>query len=245
MRLFILPALLCFSIAFLLDLGKLRYRKNKYSSFRYLSNLCLIILFLHVPTLIISQEQENLKQDQTKELSNKLYKNGAFFGNRRFKKQDYSGALKEYSRAVDSFSGDQKAQLLFNIGSSFIQQKDYENAISMFEQAAEETQDKTTMKNINFNLGYAHFQKEQYDKAMASFLATLILDGDDEDARYNFALSKLLLENQDQQEQDEENNTQENNQTNNDILDALENKERNEQKESQKSIPTYLRGQFW
>ena len=65
---------------------------------------------------------------------------------------------------------------------------------------------------------------------MASFLATLILDGDDEDARYNFALSKLLLENQDQQEQDEENNTQENNQTNNDILDALENKERNEQK---------------
>ena len=77
--LFILPALLCFSIAFFLDLGKLRYRKNKYSSFRYLSNLCLIILFLHVPTLIISQEQENLKQDQTKELSNKLYKTVLFW----------------------------------------------------------------------------------------------------------------------------------------------------------------------
>ena len=121
--------------------------------------------------------------------------------NEAYNNGDYQAAAKLYREAIDKDPGN--AKLHFNLGNALMMMGETEQAIAAYEsfmELAESAEDKALSE---YNIGHFEAIAEQWQKAANRFKKALMLNPEDEDARYNYelALSKLQEqeENQDQQ----------------------------------------------
>ncbi len=134
-----------------------------------------------------------------------------------------------------------EAQLRYNLGLSLFHQDRFEEALPHFEELSQADIDRELKARSNYNLGNTHFRLEQFDEAMGAYQQALLLNPDDDDARYNI---EVLLrrqedpENQDQdQDQDQDSGESEDDDQHNDDENESEESDEGEQEQEDSTDP--------
>lgn len=252
--LFLLPALILFVLGFILDHGKIIYFKNfKLNWFHEKKTLLVFILIfqLFLPFYLISDTTNDISEK--KKILGSI--NGGFWGNKSFNKGNYTKALQQYKSALGRLKGELEARLYYNIGNVYNILGDTKNALKNYENSVALSKDDNLLAKAFYNQGIALFKEKDYKSAMELFKKSLKYNDKDDDARYNYAVCKLLLEEEDKsKEKEEKKDNKSKNEKNiresetltkeeiENILKALEQKE---SQESQKNQRRNLRMRYW
>lgn len=137
-------------------------------------------------------------------------------GNRAFEKGQYGEAVKQYDRALQIDSTDARAY--FNRGDAYLAQKNVQQAVQDFQQAAKYEKNKRVKSFSYYNMGViaqtaANEQQDENKKqellkeAIESYKECLRNHPQDNEARYNLALcQKQLKDSQKNQEKKQQQN---------------------------------------
>jgi tetratricopeptide (TPR) repeat protein len=124
-------------------------------------------------------------------------------GNDLYERNEFDNAEVNYRKALE-----QEHELVqghFNLGNALHKQGKYEDAVREFERAAMDAQQEQTRAFAYYNIGNSLFEKQQYREAIGSYIESLKLNPNDEDAKYNLSLALKRLEEQQQQQQQQQN----------------------------------------
>ncbi|MBP3497282.1 MAG: tetratricopeptide repeat protein [Alistipes sp.] len=173
-------------------------------------------------------------------------------GNRQYERGDYDNSIDNYSRALryDPKSFEAKfntANVQFRRAFADSVQLD----VKMIEKAEQTlrklAQDSTRTDieraDVAYNLGNSLFMQQKFKEALVSYRDAMRLNPDDQEAKYNYALTKEMLKQQQQQQQnqqqqqdqnqDNQNQEQEQNQDNQQDKQDKEDQQNKEDKQNQ------------
>lgn len=157
-------------------------------------------------------------------------------GNKQFVKRNYSDAETSYRKALEK--NKDNPQALYNLGNSLIAQGQDTTAIKFFEQAAKVEKNPLRQSQSFHNLGTILQGRKMFSEAIEQYKQCLRLNPNDDDARYNLALCKHQLKNQQQdqnQNQNQDQNKQDQNQDQN--KQDQQKQQQNKQQEQQEQKP--------
>ncbi len=145
---------------------------------------------------------------------------------------DYAIAEEAYRKAVEKES---TLKTQYNLGNTLYQQQRLEEAVSQYEAASQKSGTNLEKANAYYNLGNSLVNSQEFEKAAEAYKQSIMLNPDDEDARRNLYLSKLMEQKQQeqQQEQEQENNEQQDQQDQN--QEQSQDQESQEQQDQQES----------
>ena len=173
-------------------------------------------------------------------------------GNRLFNKERYAHSSDAYQQALHHDSTSFEAR--YNLGNALIrramadttaysdpespQAKMSAGFISQAEgllqaAAADSLRTADERADAYYNLGNSQFVQQKLQDALKSYRQSLVLRPDDMEAKYNYALTKKLLEQQQQQQQQQNDQNQDQNQDNNQNQDQNQQGNNNEQNNDQ------------
>jgi tetratricopeptide (TPR) repeat protein len=107
-------------------------------------------------------------------------------GNRLYEERQYDEALKRYTDA--QVHDPDSAILHFNIGDVFYQQEAFDRANEEFERSLAGADAELRARSF-YNLGNAHFRRQEIERAIDAYKESLRLNPYDEDAKYNLELA--------------------------------------------------------
>lgn len=115
----------------------------------------------------------------------------------------------------------QQAAVQYNLAVSYQQQKKFDQARPLFESLAEQSDDSDLQAKASYNLGCVLFAQDQLEPARKAFEKSLLLQPEDDDARYNIEVILRKQKQQDPQQskkppQDQDNQQDENQDKNQD-----------------------------
>lgn len=151
-------------------------------------------------------------------------------GNRLYEEQRMEESQREYISALQRDS--LLLEALFNLGDSQYAMGNFAAAENMFRGLAEGdfSMDDERRAKVYYNLGNAQFQQQKLEEALESYKSSLRLNPKDMEAKFNYAYTKAMMENQ--QNQDQQNNQQNNDQNQQQQGDNSEqNQNRNDEQE--------------
>ncbi len=141
-------------------------------------------------------------------------------GNRLFNKENYDAAIEKYSEAL-TFSPN-SFDINFNLSNAQHKAQQFDKAEeSMAKLAADTLRNNADRAEAYYNLGNSQFHQQKLKEALESYKSSMRLNPMDTTAKYNYAITKLLLEAQPEQDnqdqnQDENQDNQDENQDNQD-----------------------------
>lgn len=115
-------------------------------------------------------------------------------GDESYKQKKYNEAQIHYEKALVENKKSLKAN--YNLGNSFYNQKKTKEAIKHYQIASKTTKNKAEKSSVYHNLGNAFMQQKEYEKAVESYKNSLKNNPLDNHTRYNFALAKKKLNEQ-------------------------------------------------
>ena len=124
-------------------------------------------------------------------------------GNKMFNDSNYLAADTFYIKALQIDSNSIEAK--YNFSNSQLKQGKNDIAIKGLNEILNQTKDKEIISKTNYNLGNAHANKQEWDKAVDAYKNSLRNNPKDQDARYNYAFAKNKLakeQNQDKNKKD-------------------------------------------
>ena len=173
-------------------------------------------------------------------------------GNRQNERGDYDNSIDNYSRALryDPKSFEAKfntANVQFRkalADSTQLDVKMVEKAEQTLRKLAQDsTRTEIERADIAYNLGNSLFMQQKFKEALVSYRDAMRLNPDDQEAKYNYALTKEMLKQQQQQQQnqqqqqdqnqDNQNQEQEQNQDNQQDKQDKEDQQNKEDKQNQ------------
>ncbi|MCL2519639.1 MAG: tetratricopeptide repeat protein [Spirochaetaceae bacterium] len=107
-------------------------------------------------------------------------------GNYRFEQGRYHEAVAAYFRALEF--NRQSERIYFNLGNVYDALGEAEAALEMW-RLAETSDNYETRSKALFNQGVMHFRLEQFDEAVSSFIAALMANPNDFNAKINLELA--------------------------------------------------------
>ena len=132
-------------------------------------------------------------------------------GNGLYERQRFADAEKSYRKALqrDSLS----VEGAFNLGDTHYATENFAAAEEQFRKVAERKEGVSDAQRAAayYNLGNAQFQQQKLDEALESYKQSLKLNPSDLEAKFNYAYTKAL---KDQQEQNQDNQQNQNNNQN-------------------------------
>lgn len=135
-------------------------------------------------------------------------------GNRQFARGNFQNSIERYTQALQKDSLSFEAR--YDLGNAMFRAERFEGAEqALAHAAADTTRTDAERAEAFFNLGDVQFRQQNLQGALESFKNSLRLNPSDMEAKYNYAYTKKLLEqqqNDDQQQQNQDNN--QNNQQN-------------------------------
>lgn len=152
--------------------------------------------------------QENKEQkEQQKESKEYLYA-----ALEELKNDDFPEAERDYRKAIALNPKDETGK--YNLGNAYYGKDLNSEAMRRFQQAASIAVDKTERHKSFHNLGNTYMNSKQYKEAVEAYKNALRNNPSDNETRYNLALAKKMLEDQQQKGggENEDNNEQEDNQ---------------------------------
>ncbi len=166
---------------------KINYFKyNMYIS--RLKMLCIFLVF-NFGTSIIAQEVNKEKQKILKESKEFLSK-----ANYEMENDNFSLAEAAYREAIATNPEEDTGK--YNLGIAYYDKEMNDVAMSRFKQAAAVADTKSDKHKVFHNLGNTFMNEKLYKEAVESYKNALRNNPKDEETRYNYALAKELLEEQ-------------------------------------------------
>lgn len=155
-------------------------------------------------------------------------------GNREFEKGNYDAAIEKYTDALTYSPSSFEAN--YNLSNAQHKAQQFDKAEeSMAKLAADTLRSVADRADAYYNLGNSQFHQQKYEEALESYKSSIRLNSADSTAKYNYALTKLLLEaqqqNEDQQDQNEDQDNQDQNQDQKD--QDQQNQDQNEDQQNQ------------
>ncbi|MXV37183.1 tetratricopeptide repeat protein [Flavobacteriaceae bacterium Ap0902] len=144
---------------------------------------------LYILIIFLCLSNVNFSWAQTLEEKEAIQK-----GNAYYLQKEYDKARASYERAIAQTPSSLKGN--YNLGNTYYELKKYDQAITHYTKAAKAALDKETKAHAYHNLGNAYMQKKQYKEAIETYKKSLRNNPSDNQTRYNFALAKKLLNNQ-------------------------------------------------
>lgn len=168
---------------------------------------------------------------QTK--ATKVEDNLIFEGNALHQSETYAQAEKKYREALARAPKNSIAQ--HNLGNTLFDESYYGEAFNAYKSATLNTKNKEEKHSALHNMGNVFMSQKDYAKAVETYKEALRNNPNDDQTRYNYALAKELLENEQQnQDQNQDNKDQQNqNQQDSDTKDN-ENQSSKDKGEDQK-----------
>jgi tetratricopeptide (TPR) repeat protein len=123
-------------------------------------------------------------------------------GNDAYAEQAFEQALAMYQAA--QLKEPQLAEPYYNAASSLYRQGEYEAALQQLQMALTFAEDESLAQSSLFNLGNASYNAQDTATAVAAYTESLLLNPDDQDAKYNLELALQQQQEQQQQEQEEQ-----------------------------------------
>ena len=216
---------------------KINYFKyNMYIS--RLKTLCIYLVF-NFGTSIIAQEVNNEKQKILKESKGFLSK-----ANYEMENDNFSLAEAAYREAIAINPEEDTGK--YNLGIAYYDKEMNDVAMSRFKQAAAVADTKSDKHKVFHNLGNTFMNEKLYKEAVESYKNALRNNPKDEETRYNYALAKELLEeqekngggddnkeNQEDKQEEEKRENQDNENNKKDKEDGDQKNEKNKGEEEQ------------
>ncbi|MDG1031201.1 MAG: tetratricopeptide repeat protein [Flavobacteriaceae bacterium] len=147
-----------------------------------MNRIILILLFFIIKVnsqeIAINKDSNNLTLD----------------GNVEFADKNLIEAEKFYRKSISKDSLNIKAS--YNLANSFYRSELKQEAINQYKSSIEKTKSKETRHKSFHNLGNIYMQNEDYQNAVNSFKNALLNNPTDDETRYNYALAKELLKNE-------------------------------------------------
>ena len=212
---------------------KINYFKyNMYIS--RLKTLCVFLVF-NFGTSIIAQEANKEKQKVLKESKEFLSE-----ANYEMENDNFFLAEAAYREAIATNPEEDTGK--YNLGIAYYDKEMNDVAMSRFKQAAAVADTKSDKHKVFHNLGNTFMNEKLYKEAVESYKNALRNNPKDEETRYNYALAKELLEeqekngggddnkeNQENQEDKQEEEKKENQDNENNKKDKEDGDQKNEQ----------------
>ena len=173
--------------------------------------LILIVLF---STVGIAQQNDDTE---------KLIKEANAYMNQAqeaLSENDFAGAEAAYRKAIAKDPSNTTAK--YNMGNLYYNSEKSGESQSRFVEANKVSESKEDRHRINHNLGNSFMKQKKYKQAVEAYKNALRNDPTDDQTRYNLALAKKKLEEEQQQNKD-----------NNDNQDNKDNKDQNEDQKDQ------------
>ena len=135
-------------------------------------------------------------------------------GNRQYERAKYDESIDNYSRALREDPNCFEAK--FNTANVQMQKQLYNKAEQTLRKLAQDsTRTELERGDISYNLGNALFEQQKLEEALDCYRNAMRMNPDDVDAKHNYALTKLMLQQQqDQQQQNQQNQDNHQNQDN-------------------------------
>ena len=122
-------------------------------------------------------------------------------GNQAFVEQAYLEALELYQSA--QVESPELAQPYFNAANTLYRQGDYPAALEQMQMALQYVDEESLAESSLFNLGNTLYNSQDLNQAVNAYTQALLLDSEDQDAKYNL---ELALQQQEQEQQEQEQN---------------------------------------
>ena len=151
-------------------------------------------------------------------------------GNREFKREKFEKSVDSYQEALKHDPNSFEAK--YDLASALYRTERYEKAEKTLQAiVGDSTRTELERGEVAYNLGNTQFAQQKYKEALSSYRQAMRCNPADEDAKFNYAFTKLLLQQQ-QQQQNQQNQDQQNQDQNKDNQDKQD-KQQNEQNKDQ------------
>ncbi len=155
--------------------------------------------------------------------------NDARKANEAFKNGDYELAAQLYRQAIDQNPDD--ARLYFNLGNALAEAGYTEDAMEVFEQFRNLTEENKQQSLADYNRGKLLSDQENYEEALSHFRDALRKNPNDEDARFNYELAQRKKQQQEQQEQQQDSQSDQDDSEGEQDQDDEQNQDQNQQQD--------------
>lgn len=126
-------------------------------------------------------------------------------GNRQFGNKLYDKSIESYTRATEAAPTSFEAA--FNLANAQLRAERYDAAEKgLARLAADSTLCAADRADAAYNLGNAQFAQKKLKEALGSYRQAMRLNPDDKEAKFNYAYTKRLLEQQEQNQNKDDNN---------------------------------------
>ena len=171
-------------------------------------------------------------------------------GTRQYNKGNYEQAISRYEQALQAVAGQFEAT--YDLGNALYKAERFDRAEQTMQQAAADslrTDDERA--EAFYNLGNAQFKQQKYKEALESYKQSLRLNPADMEAKYNYAYTKRLLDENkdggggggnDDKNQNKDQNQQNQDQQNKDQQDKDQKGDPKDQQGDQKQDPQDNKG---
>lgn len=114
-------------------------------------------------------------------------------GNRQYNKGNYEQSAGRYEQALQAAPGQFEA--IYNLGNALYKAERFDRAEQTMQQAAADSlRADTERAEAFYNLGNAQFKQQKYKEALESYKQSLRLNPSDQEAKYNYAYTKRLID---------------------------------------------------
>ena len=135
-------------------------------------------------------------------------------GNRRYEKKEYDESIERYKKALQYDSTCFEAK--FDLASALYRAERYEKAEQTLASLLDdEKRSEVERGEVAYNLGNVQFAQKKLKEALASYRLAMRYNPNDEDAKYNYAFVKRMLQQQEQQQNQNQDKNEQNNQQDN------------------------------
>lgn len=114
-------------------------------------------------------------------------------GNRQYNKGNYEKGIERYGEALKS--APESFEAIYNLGNALYKAERFDHAEQTMQQAAADSlRADEERAEAFYNLGNAQFKQKKYKEALESYKQSLRMNPADQEAKYNYAYTKLLLD---------------------------------------------------
>lgn len=150
-------------------------------------------------------------------------------GNKLFNTEDYKGAAENYAKSA-AFAP-QSFEAAYNLSNALQKSELFDKSEEVMTQIlADSLLNDMDKADALFNLGNAQFHQKKFKEALESYKSTMRINPADTMAKYNYAYTKLMM--QQQEDQDQENQDQNQDQDNQDQDNQDKDQDQNQDQEN-------------
>ena len=158
----------------------------------------ILVIWLNLPVSAQDKKAELVDENAIEESSNLTWE-----ANEQLVDNKFVEAEVDYRRAISK--NGQNVAAPYNLGSAYYNNQSYSEAFGRFKEAGERAGEKPSKHKAFHNMGNVFMKHKDYAKAVEAYKEALRNDPADEETRYNLALAKKMLEDQQNQQQNDDN----------------------------------------